>query len=162
MSVTSPDSIFHPDGSEPFTPIQSMGAMAASMQTALNRRGFLYGGTVAQRLAFTTAPDGVRWQDTDGSRGEYMARSGVWRGVTPLTGTVSLSPPSGGGTVTQQVTFPTGYFQTTPTVIVSAGDGAGPTVTVNISAISITSSGFVVNLSRSNSTTTRINWVAYP
>lgn len=78
MAVTTPDEIFYPDGNQPFTPVQSMGAMAASVQMALNRRGNLYVGTAAQRAAFTTAPEGVHWQDTDGAKSVYVRQGTSW------------------------------------------------------------------------------------
>ena len=41
-----------------------------------------YSGTAAQRTAFTTAPNGARWQDTDGSKLTYRRDSASWVAIS--------------------------------------------------------------------------------
>ena len=162
MATTSPDNLFSPNPSDNYNLIADWATSMRSVQTALAKRGNLYIGTAAQRTAFSTAPEGTHWQDTDGPKYEWVRQAGSWRGAEPLSGMVSASFPSSGGNTTIPVTFPSGFFSTTPNVIVSAGDGAGATVTLNLSAVTVSSTGFTVNATRSNGTTTRVFWTALP
>ena len=162
MSTTTPDNLFSPNPSDNYNLIADWATSMQSVQAALAKRGNLYIGTSAQRVAFTTAPDGVHWQDTDGAKLEYIRTSGAWRGAEPLTGTVTAEFPSGGGLSMTPVTFPAGYFESPPLVVVSAATGAASTVALNLASNSVTTSGFNVNANRSNNTATVVAWVAYP
>lgn len=162
MATTSPDNLFSPNPSDNYNLIADWATSMQSVQAALAKRGNLYIGTAAQRTAFSTAPEGTHWQDTDGPKYEYVRSGGAWRGAEPLSGMITATPPTSGGNVTVPVTFPAGFFASAPNVIVSAGDGGGVTVNLNISAVTISASGFTVNLTRSNGTTTRVFWTAIP
>lgn len=78
MATTSPDNIRYPNPSDPYNLVADWGVSMTDVQTALNRRANSYTGTAAQRTAFTTAPEGVHWQDTDGSKGYWARRAGAW------------------------------------------------------------------------------------
>ena len=162
MALTTPDAIRSPNDGDQYALVQDLGVLADSTQVAVTRRANMYVGTSAQRVAFTTAADGTHWQDTNGSRYEWVRVGGFWRGAEPLGGLATLTPPSAGGNVTSNVSFPSGYFASTPIVVVGAGDGAGETVNLNISALVISNTGFVISLTRTNGTATRVNWIALP
>lgn len=66
MATTTPDNIWTPDAGDQYALTQDLGANADSVQAALIRRGNAYKGSTAQRTAFSSAEDGVLWQDTDG------------------------------------------------------------------------------------------------
>lgn len=95
MATTNPDDLFSPDSDNQYALTQDMGAMQTSVQRAFVRRANLYVGTAVQRNGFTSAAEGVHWQDTDGSRQEYVRRSGVWTLVIPDTGWVPLRAVAG-------------------------------------------------------------------
>lgn len=82
--VTSPDNIPSPDLTDQYALTQDMAALADGTQAALVRRANLYIGTSTQRAAFTSAPEGTHWQDTDGSKLEYVRKSGQWVASIPL------------------------------------------------------------------------------
>lgn len=90
MPTTSPDNIKTPDLGQQYALVQDLAAMAATIQTALVRRANLYVGTSAQRTAFTSAPEGVHWQDTNGTKLEWVRQSGAWVQVTQVMTAVSL------------------------------------------------------------------------
>lgn len=162
MATTSPDNIRTPDPTSPYNLTTDFATLASDVQDAITRRGNLYIGTSVQRTAMVDPPVGTHWQDTNGDQREYVYRNGGWRGVTPLLGEVSLTAPSGGGTVSTTVTFPTGYFDVAPVVFLTSRTGAGPTVTFNYYSIDETTTSVSIRMSRSNSTTTFIKWVAIP
>ena len=78
MAVTSPDNIRTPDSGDQYALVQDLGVLADSTQAAITKRGNLYVGTAAQRTAFTTAVNGVNWQDTDGTAARYVRVAGAW------------------------------------------------------------------------------------
>lgn len=103
MATTSPDNLYSPDSSDPYALTQDLGAMQDSVQSALVRRANAYVGTSAQRNAFTTAPVGTIWSDTNGSRLVYKRGASSWEPITPPvedTGWVSVTL-SGGWTAPQ-------------------------------------------------------------
>lgn len=86
--VTTPDNIPSPDLTDQYALTQDMAALADGTQRALTRRANLYTGTANQRIAFSTATEGVHWQDTDGSKLEYVRKSGKWeslRAFSPIS-----------------------------------------------------------------------------
>lgn len=97
MATTSPDNIRTPNPSDPFNLVADWAITASDTQAALVKRANLYIGTSAQRTAFTTAPEGTHWQDTNGTRGEYVRQSGAWVGGD--TGWVSLPLSVGTGSL---------------------------------------------------------------
>lgn len=84
MAVTSPDNLRSPDSGDQYALVQDLGVLASTTQDAITKRGNLYIGTGAQRTAFTTAPLGVHWQDTDGQELEYVKKSSGWRVISAL------------------------------------------------------------------------------
>lgn len=162
MATTSPDNLRTPNPTDPYNLVADLAILASDAQAALEKRGNFYMGTSAQRIAFTSAPDGTHWQDTDGPQYEWVRKAGAWRGVTPLSGEVTLTAPSGGGQASTTIAFPAGYFPNPPVVMATAATGAGPTVTLNINVASVTSTGAEVTMNRSNTTATLIRWLATP
>lgn len=161
MATTTPDDIKTPDSGDQYALVQDLGAMADTVQNALNRRANSY--IVGTRNELTGWNPGIGSKAYAKDTGkEYIQKASGWQGANPLTGQTTLTAPSGGGNVTQVVTFPAGYFTATPHVLVSAADGAGVTVVLNLSAVTVTKDSFVINMNRSNTTATRVNWAAHP
>lgn len=88
MATTSPDNLFSPNPSDNYNLIADWATSMQSVQAALVKRGNMYVGTSTQRTAFTTAPEGVHWQDTNGSKKEYVRQANAW--------VEWVSPPSDG------------------------------------------------------------------
>ena len=139
MATTSPDNIRSPNDGDQYAIVQDMGAMADSVQTALNNRANMYKGSAAQRAAFTTAAEGTHWQDTDGAKHEWVRKGGAWRGARPIGGAVSMNQSNASTPARSTVTFPTGYFATTPAVSVSCQTGAPQNLQVSYGSPSATS-----------------------
>ena len=118
MTTTSPDNIRTPNPSDPYNLVTDLGVLANDTQTALTRRANLYVGTKSERAAFTSAPEGVRWQDTDGLKGLWVRQSGAWVGGD--TGWVTITNPTGvSGSakyrqIGKQVSFVAAWTLTTP------------------------------------------------
>lgn len=89
--TTSPDNIPSPDLSDQYAVTQDLANLADGVQLALERRANLYKGTSTQRTAFTSAPEGVHWQDTNGAKAEYVRQSGQWVSLLSRSGLVDLS-----------------------------------------------------------------------
>lgn len=89
MATTSPDNLYSPDAGNQYALVQDLGAGQSSVQSALIRRANSYVGTTLERTAFTTAPEGVQWTDTDGTKSTWTRRSGAWAGGD--TGWVNIS-----------------------------------------------------------------------
>ena len=98
MAVTSPDNIRTPDSGDQYALVQDLGVLADTTQAAITKRGNMYVGTASQRIAFTTASNGVHWQDTDGTGAEYVRQAGSW---------LMLGSKSYSGTSAQRVAFTT-------------------------------------------------------
>lgn len=118
--VTTPDNIPSPDLTDQYALTQDMAALADGTQRALTRRANMYVGTANQRIAFTTAIEGVHWQDTDGVKAEYVRKSGKWEAAIPV-----LRLARGGFTAAQnssgrtQIQFPDNLFTSPPTVLLT-------------------------------------------
>lgn len=99
MATTTPDNIWTPDAGDQYALTQDLGANADSVQAALIRRGNAYKGSTAQRTAFSSAEDGVLWQDTDGIKMVWR-RDGVnwvpavwrWTGSLPQMNAFTAAP----------------------------------------------------------------------
>lgn len=78
MATTTPDNIRTPSPSDPYNLVADLAILGSDVQTALNRRANSYIGTSSQRVAFTTAPEGVEWRDTNGSKLKYVRNGGAW------------------------------------------------------------------------------------
>lgn len=78
MSFTTPDNIFSPDGGNLYSLVDDLKKSADSVQDALIGRANLYLGTSLERGSWSNPPEGVHWQDTDGTKLEYVYISGEW------------------------------------------------------------------------------------
>ena len=162
MATTTPDNIRTPNPTDPYNLVADLAILASDVQTALDRRANLYIGTSTQRTAFTSAPEGTHWQDTNGTSREYVRRAGVWLGLTALHGIVNITI-SAPGTNTASVSFPAGYFSAAPAIQLTALNATGHTATVSLTAMTITATGFVVRLDRSASVSDfSVQWSAFP
>lgn len=126
MATTSPDNLYSPDSSDPYALTQDLGAMQDSVQTALVRRANAYVGTSAQRNAFTTAPVGTIWSDTNGNREVWKWSGSEWGSLIDLSGRAPFAmaagrvstPASGVATVT----LPAGRFSQAPLITATTAD----------------------------------------
>lgn len=96
MPTTSPDSLRSPNPTDPYNLVSDLAIMNTDVQAALVRRANSYIGTSAQRAAFTTAPEGTHWQDTNSTRALYVRQSSAWVEIwSPAPASwVSLTPVS--------------------------------------------------------------------
>lgn len=78
MALTSPDNIFSPDRSKVYALTDDLRQLTGTVQTALTRRANMYFGTSAERDSSTNLPNGVHWQDTDGSQLEHVKLLDSW------------------------------------------------------------------------------------
>lgn len=86
MATTSPDNIRTPNLSDPYNLVSDLQTNANDVQAALTKRANMYVGTGSARNAsLSTVPEGAHWQDTDGSRYEYVKKLGVWKLVPGQT-----------------------------------------------------------------------------
>ena len=76
--ATTGNGVWTPDASSNYNLVTDLAAMAASIDTALVKSANAYKGTAAQREAFTAAPDGTLWSDTNGTRRLWMRQAGAW------------------------------------------------------------------------------------
>lgn len=84
MATTSPDNIYSADTNTPQNLPAITGAMATSVQEALNKRGNAYAGTSSQRQSMTSsANDGTLWKDTDGGKELWAKDGGGWVKIWP-------------------------------------------------------------------------------
>lgn len=155
MATTTPDNLRSPNPTDPYNLVADLAILASDTQAALVKRGNFYIGTSAQRIAFTSAPDGTHWQDTNGVMREYVRVSGSWIEILPAprvaTG-VLLHP---GSSTTATLTFPAGRFTAAPTVICNpvTGDTGHNAYATSASKTSVT-----INYSRTSNT--NIIWLA--
>lgn len=93
MVSTSPDNLWSPNLTDPAILITDLGAMQTSVQAALTKRANFYTGTSAQRTAFTnTAPEGVAWKDTNGTKNLYVKEGAAWSQIWPVQDTGWVTP----------------------------------------------------------------------
>lgn len=97
MATTSPDNLYSPNSNDPYALVQDLGAMQSSVQNALIERANAYRGTSAQRNAFTTAPVGTIWSDTNGDRNVWKRGTSGWEELVPLEDTGWLNVPLASG-----------------------------------------------------------------
>lgn len=98
--TTSPDNIPSPDLSDQYALTQDMANMADATQNALIKRANSYIGTSSQRTAWTTAPVGTLWSDTNGDRGVWKRGAASWEEVSQAdSGVRTLPLASGSGTI---------------------------------------------------------------
>lgn len=84
MVSTNPDSLWSPDLTTLAQLVPNLGAMQTSVQAALVKRANFFTGTSAQRASFTnSAPEGVAWKDTNGSKILWVKEGSNWTQVWP-------------------------------------------------------------------------------
>ena len=105
MATTSPDNVRSPNPTDPYNLVADLAILASDVQTALTRRANMYVGTSTQRTAFTTAPEGVHWQDTNGTRLEYVRQSGAWVNAVPQSNVLWSSATGFVMNESQTITF---------------------------------------------------------
>lgn len=164
MATTSPDNLRTPNPTDPYNLVADLAILASDTQAALVKRGNLYIGTSAQRIAFTSAPDGTHWQDTNGDMREYVRRGGSWAVSNPRAGgTVTGVSVTPGVNSTYTVSFPAGVFSTAPSVMLT---GNSPATRIRDSAIfttEVSTSGFTLNVYGTGSGTWTgwsVDWLA--
>jgi hypothetical protein len=93
MTTTSPDAIRTPDNGDAYNLVADLATMASDVQDALIERANAYKGTATARAAFTSAPNGTLWQDTNSGKSLYRMDDGTWVDIIPTVakeyGTVS-------------------------------------------------------------------------
>lgn len=163
MPTTSPDNIRTPNPTDPFNLVADMAITASDTQAALVKRANLYVGTSAQRTAFTSAPEGTHWQDTNGTALEYVRKSGVWRPAVPiLRGFLTFNIAEANTSYNQTINFPAGFFALAPTLSLTNGTGTGATTGLNFwvsGTPTINSASISVSRATVNSAQV-IHWVA--
>ena len=98
MPTTSPSNIAYPATSNPYSYVPDLGAMAQSVQAALTKQGNLLRGTVTERNAYPSPPEGIFWSDTDGNKVLHQRRNGKWwpeieyQQVLPLQVSFGVTP----------------------------------------------------------------------
>ena len=93
MPTTANHAIWTPASESNYNLTTDLAAMAASIDTAMVKSANAYKGTAAQREAFTAAPDGTLWSDTNGTRKLWMRQAGAWVAVGGSTAVQSWSEP---------------------------------------------------------------------
>lgn len=91
MTTTSPDGIRSPNPGDPFNLSTDLAILANDVQDALIKRANTYVGTSAQRVAFTNAPEGTHWQDTNGDWGLFVRKGGTWSLISPDSDWINFS-----------------------------------------------------------------------
>lgn len=160
MATTSPDNIRTPDPSGAFDPPADFARMANDVQDTFTRRGNLYVGTSAQRSLLSDPQEGIHWQDTNGDKYEWVFRDGSWRGARTIGGTISLSGAAN-TTRSQIISFPPGYFESTPSIQVSVHT-TSPQNLVGVSFTAPSTAGADIRLRYSTTSTITVSWTATP
>lgn len=161
MATTTPDNLRSPNPTDPYNPIADWAISMSDVQAALNRRANLYVGTSAQRVAFTTAGEGVHWQDTNGSKTRWIRKGSAWV-ADRISGTTTITTTSSpGGTV--KVTFPAGSFANPPMVMATKQSGGGAKYVPYV--VDVTATGFTAGVYAGDGTngsqTISFGWIAF-
>lgn len=82
------------------------------------------------------------------------------RAARTLSGSVDITPSAPNTPTTVRVNFPSGYFTATPQVVVSPNTAVPGTTVTGTAVGSISTSGFNAYLTRTNTTTTALSWIA--
>lgn len=163
MATTTPDNLFNPNPSDNYNLLADWATSMQSVQTALTRRANMYVGTSTKRTAFTTAPEGVHWQDTDGVKREYVRKSGVWvaanQRATGSRGSITLT---GGSVATVEVALPSGMFQAAPTILISSNCPVAWSPQPTFRVLSRSATSFTVQVfSSASRTEVAFDWGAF-
>ena len=164
MATTTPDNIKTPGTGDQYALVQDLGAMADTVQNALVKRANMYVGTSAARTAWTTAPEGVHWQDSDGvAKLEYVRRAGAWALATPRvrTGSLSFTGLTANQASALSVTFPPGLFSEPPVVMLTSGTGITTSTAFHFWVSgAVTTTGFTASLAKGSTSNHVLYWTA--
>ena len=117
----------------------------------------------------TGAPGDISGPPEAASAYEVAQATSATKLVTPynlsaayrvLTGTVSIKPDSSGVPKSADITFPSGYFSSPPLVFATPVSGAPETGVKGCGVTNNTASGATIWLTRGDTTSTEIHWVA--
>ena len=160
MATTTPDNIKTPGAGDQYALVQDLGALADTVQNALVKRANSYTGTGAARGAWTTAPAGTKWQDTDGFKRSYTRIAGAWK-FSPViaSGSVTLSGAAG-ETRSATISFPPGLFSTAPSLQLTPLSSSPQNLVGPVSYNGLSATGATVWLRYSTSTAIPVSWVA--
>lgn len=109
----------------------------------------------------------------DGTYGLEQLVSGAWKPILPavpppapppnhkiLAGIVNIAPTAANTPTSVPVSFPAGFFSSTPVVQVTPYTTVPGTTVTGASAASVSATGFVLWATRTNTTTFDCGWVA--
>lgn len=166
MAVTIPDDLFSPDDDNGYALTQHLGIMQDTNQAAFVRRANAYKGTAAERNAFTTAPEGTQWVDTDGSRKVYIRENASWSNkaytVTATGNAGAVSVPGPNQVITRAITYPAGRFNVTPTVVLQNVSALASHAQTQMRVAGASPTGFNLELynTGSNTINVTVHWIA--
>lgn len=174
MGATTPDGIAYLVSGSPINPVSESAQQASTVQAALSNRA-LYSYTWANASA-RTGQTGMRegdtayQQDTDQPYW-YLGSAYGWcpilvghpayGGGRSISSSVLITPTAvtGGYVGTAKITFPVGFFNSTPQIQVSPFSAAPLNVTTSYTAA--TAAGFTACLGRAdNASPTTVSWSA--
>lgn len=174
MGATSPDGISYLLSGSPINPPSESAQQATTIQAAFsNRTLFTYSwANAAARIAQTGMRDGDMGQQVDIEQPYiYLGGQFGWcptlighpsyGGGRMITSSISVTPTTavtGGYVGSANITFPVGFFNSTPSVQTTAQTGFPNAV--NTSYQNATAAGFTIYLSRDNQTPTNVSWTA--
>lgn len=166
MAVTAPDNLYSPDDDDGYALVQDMGLGQDTVQAALVRRANAYKGTAAERNAFTTAPEGTQWVDTDGSRKTYIRENASWSNkaytVTASGNSGAISSPGPNVVTTRAISFPANRFNVNPTVILQNATALASHAQTQMRVTGLSTSGFTLEIynTGSNTINVTVHWIA--
>lgn len=167
--ATSPDGISFITTGSSIDPVAESANQASSIQAALNLRPYYQyvWPTASTRTSQTGMRQGDLGFEVDTTTPyQYISAAAGWQPLPfgasrVLAGSVAITPSGSAGSYTgsSAVTFPTGFFSSTPNVLTNPSTSVPGKV--NSSAASTTATGFTVQLSRTdNATLTAVFWMA--
>lgn len=81
--ATTEDGIWTPDQIDDYNLVADLATMSSTVQDALEKRANAFKGTSAQRVAFSSAEEGVIWVDTNGSKKVWVRQGNTWKEIYP-------------------------------------------------------------------------------
>lgn len=175
MGATSPDGIAYLVSGSPINPVSESAQQASTVQAAFSRRALAsyYWPNKAARTGQTGMRQGDTGYQTDNDQPYWYTGTAfgwipvlvgheAYGGGRMISGQVDITPttdPKGGYTGSKTITFPTGYFNSTPQIQVTPWS-ANPNL-VNASYSANTAAGFTAYLGRTDGAiTTTVSWTA--
>jgi hypothetical protein len=173
---TTPDAIAYLLTGSSVNPVSESSTQASSVQTALSNRPFynyVWANATGRTGQAGMRPGDLGFQTDTGVSYVYISSSSGWQPsatgvghmlsgsvlVTGLTAFSQSNQPTAGWKGSAAITFPTGYFAAAPNVMSVAATSGAQSVNTSVGAIS--STGFTLYLSRTDSgTNTTAYWFA--